>query len=122
MPLSSLIQSAKNKIKNYTPVQIKTQEATSLDLSGPSQSMLIELAALSYNNVVLNQILEILVKRINDHGKHWRRIFKSLVLFEFLCLHGNEKMLNYCKKHLQKFETLKAFLYFEQDCRENGEY
>ncbi|KAF0992191.1 hypothetical protein HZS_2583, partial [Henneguya salminicola] len=120
MSVPSIIRSAKNKVFKFTPAQIKVREATSNAPHGPSQNVLIELAVLSFNNIILDQMLQILVKRISDDGKNWRHIFKSLIVFEFLCLHGNGRFLTFCKKHRQYFVTLKTFQYFERDCVDSG--
>ena len=31
-------------------------------------------------------------KRLNDHGKNWRHVYKSLVLLEYLIKTGSEKV------------------------------
>ena len=33
-------------------------------------------------------------KRLNDHGKNWRHVYKALVLLEYIIKNGNEKVIN----------------------------
>ena len=40
-------------------------------------------------------------KRLNDHGKNWRHVYKALVLLEYLIKTGSEKVIMY----LQNLKT-----------------
>ncbi len=51
-----------------------------------------EIADLTYNIEAFSQIMEMLWKRLNDHGKNWRHVYKSLVLLEYLIKTGSERV------------------------------
>ena len=51
-----------------------------------------EIADLTYNIEAFAQIMEMLWKRLNDHGKNWRHVYKSLVLIEYLIKTGSERV------------------------------
>ena len=36
--------------------------------------------------------LQMVWKRLNDHGKNWRHVYKALVLLEYLIKTGSEKV------------------------------
>lgn len=63
-------------------VVIQVREATSNDPWGPSSSLMSEIADLTYNVVAFSEIMSMVWKRLNDHGKNWRHVYKvcSLVL------------------------------------------
>lgn len=53
-----------------------------------------EIADLTYNIEAFAQIMEMLWKRLNDHGKNWRHVYKSLVLLEYLIKTGSERVIS----------------------------
>ena len=36
--------------------------------------------------------MQMIWKRLNDHGKNWRHVYKALVLLEYLIKTGSEKV------------------------------
>ena len=62
--------------------QVKVREATSNDPWGPSSTQMSEIADLTYNMVAFSEIMQMIWKRLNDHGKNWRHVYKSLLLLE----------------------------------------
>lgn len=98
---------AKKKF-NQTPPQVKVREATSNDPWGPSSTQMSEIADLTYNmvswslciispssniyQVAFSEIMQMIWKRLNDHGKNWRHVYKALVLLEYLIKTGSEKV------------------------------
>lgn len=38
-----------------------------------------EIADLTYNTVAMAEIMKMIWKRLNDHGKNWRHVYKALV-------------------------------------------
>ena len=55
--------------------------------------MMSEIADLTYNMVAFTEIMQMVWKRLNDHGKNWRHVYKALVLLEYLIKTGSEKVL-----------------------------
>ena len=39
-----------------------------------------EIADLTYNTVAMAEIMKMIWKRLNDHGKNWRHVYKALVM------------------------------------------
>ena len=72
--------------------QVKVREATSNDPWGPSSTQMSEIADLTYNMVAFSEIMQMIWKRLNDHGKNWRHVYKALVLLEYLIKTGSEKV------------------------------
>ena len=42
--------------------------------------------------VAFSEIMQMIWKRLNDHGKNWRHVYKALVLLEYLIKTGSEKV------------------------------
>ena len=49
-------------------------------------------ADLTYNMVAFSEIMQMIWKRLNDHGKNWRHVYKAMVLLEYLIKTGSEKV------------------------------
>jgi len=100
---------------NYTDAQVKVREATSNDPWGPSSTMMSEIADLTYNVVAFTEIMQMIWKRLNDHGKNWRHVYKALVLLEYLIKTGSEKVAQQCKENIYAIQTLKDFQYLDDN-------
>uniref|UniRef100_A0A6G1S5P7 Epsin-2 n=1 Tax=Aceria tosichella TaxID=561515 RepID=A0A6G1S5P7_9ACAR len=113
--VNELKRNAKNIVKKYSDAQVKVREATSNDPWGPSSTIMAEIADLTYNVVAFSEIMQMIWKRLNDHGKNWRHVFKSLVLLEYLIKTGNEKVAQQCIENIFAIQTLKDFQYVEEN-------
>jgi len=113
--LSGIRRNFKNVAHNYTDAQVKVREATSNDPWGPSSTMMSEIADLTYNVVAFSEIMQMVWKRLNDHGKNWRHVYKALVLLEYLIKTGSEKVAQQCKENIFAIQTLKDFQYLDDN-------
>lgn len=93
---------------------MKVREATSNDPWGPSSTIMAEIADLTYNVVAFSEIMQMIWKRTNDHGKNWRHVYKALLLLEYLIKTGSEKVAQQCKENIFSIQTLKDFQYMEE--------
>lgn len=98
----------------FVLLQVKVREATSNDPWGPSATIMAEIADLTYNVVAFSEIMQMIWKRLNDHGKNWRHVYKALILLEYLIKTGTEKVAQQCKENIFAIQTLREFVYFEE--------
>ncbi|KAH9946378.1 ENTH-domain-containing protein [Epithele typhae] len=115
-----IIRTAKNYTKGYSDVQAKVREATSNDPWGPSGTQMNELAQLSYNQDHFVEIMEMLDKRLNDKGKNWRHVFKSLTVLDYLLHAGSENVVVYFKDNIYIIKTLKEFQFIDEEGKDQG--
>jgi len=113
--ISGLRRNIKNVAHNYTSSEVKVREATSNDPWGPSSTMMSEIADLTYNQGPFTEIMQMIWKRLNDHGKNWRHVYKALVLLEYLIKTGSEKVAQQCKENIFAIQTLKDFQYLDDN-------
>ncbi|KAG8900510.1 hypothetical protein FRC00_012525 [Tulasnella sp. 408] len=111
---------AKNYTKGYSDVQAKVRDATSNDPWGPSGTQMNELAQLTYNQQDFVEIMEMIDKRLNDKGKNWMHVFKSLTVLDYLLHAGSENVVLYFKDNLYVIKTLKEFQYIDEDGKDQG--
>lgn len=120
MATSSIRRQMKNIVNNYSEAEIKVREATSNDPWGPSSSLMTEIADLTYNVVAFSEIMSMIWKRLNDHGKNWRHVYKALTLLDYLIKTGSERVAQQCKENIFAIQTLKDFQYIDRDGKDQG--
>ncbi|XP_020291143.1 epsin-2 isoform X2 [Pseudomyrmex gracilis] len=113
MNLAGIRRDIMNLAHNYSNAQKAVRKATSNDPWGPSSTLMAEIADLTYNVVAFTEIMQMLWKRLNDHGKNWRHVYKALVLLEYLIKTGSEKVAQQCKENIFAIQTLKDFQYMD---------
>lgn len=116
MPIHRTI---KNVVKNYTVAEVKVREATSNDPWGPSTSLMTEIADLTFNMMALAEIMNMIWKRLNDSGKNWRHVYKSLVLLDYLLKTGSERVAQQARENVHSIQSLKDFQHYE-DGKDHG--
>ena len=112
--MATIRRQMKNMVNNYSDAEVKVREATSNDPWGPSSTLMSEISDLTYNIVALGEVMRMIWKRLNDNGKNWRHVYKSLVLLDYLIKNGNEKVAQQCKEHIVAIQTLKDFQFIEE--------
>lgn len=111
MPIHRTI---KNVVKNHTLAEVKVREATSNDPWGPSTTLMSQIADLTYNGMAFAEVMSMLWKRMNDHGKNWRHVYKSLVLLDYLLKTGSEQVADHCRDNIHHVRTLRDFQHVEE--------
>lgn len=115
MSISTLRRQVKNVAYNFSDAQVKVREATSNDPWGPRTALMSEIADMTHNPMAFTEIMPMLWKRLNDHGKNWRHVYKSLVLLDYLIKSGSEKVAHQCRENIYSIETLKDFQHIEEN-------
>ncbi|XP_075998872.1 epsin-2 isoform X1 [Genypterus blacodes] len=120
MPGTTIRRQMKNMVNNYSDAEKKVREATSNDPWGPSSSLMSEIADLTYNVVAFSEIMSMIWKRLNDHGKNWRHVYKALTLLDYLIKTGSERVALQCKENIFAIQTLKDFQFIDRDGKDQG--
>lgn len=120
--MSKVVRSVKNVTKGYSSVQVKVRNATSNDPWGPTGTDMAEIASLTFGSPTdFYEIMDMLDKRLNDKGKNWRHVLKSLKVLDY-CLHeGSELVVTWARKNVYIVKTLREFQYVDEDGRDVGQ-
>ncbi|BFZ17625.1 hypothetical protein BsWGS_20663 [Bradybaena similaris] len=118
--MPAIRRTLKNVVKNYSDAQVKVREATSNDPWGPSSTLMSEIADLTYNVVAFTEIMQMVWKRLNDDGKNWRHVYKSLVVLDYIIKTGSEKVAQQCKENFHVIKTLTSFQHTDADNKDQG--
>jgi len=116
----ALRRQVKNVVRNFSDIEVKVREATSNDPWGPSSSLTSEIADATYNVQAFAEIMTLLWKRINDHGKNWRHVYKSLVVLDYIVKTGSERVASQCRENIFAIKTLKDFQFIDKDGKDQG--
>ncbi|WPH00254.1 ENTH-domain-containing protein [Acrodontium crateriforme] len=119
--MSSVIRSVKNVTKGYSSVQVKVRNATSNDPWGPTGADMADVAKITFNSSTdFYEVMDMLDKRLNDKGKNWRHVLKSLKVLDY-CLHeGSELVVTWARKNIYIIKTLREFIYLDEEGRDVG--
>ncbi|GAA5883313.1 hypothetical protein JCM1840_005315 [Sporobolomyces johnsonii] len=115
----SIVRATKN-VFGYSDVESATRDATSNSPNGPSPLQLETLAEWSFNELDCIQIVTMLDKRLNDKGKNWRHVFKTLLVIDHLIHFGSIAVVNYFKRNIYIIKTLKEFQYIDDNGLDQG--
>ncbi len=67
------------------------------------------------------EIMDMLDKRLNDKGKNWRHVLKSLKVLDY-CLHeGSELVVTWARKNVYIIKTLREFQYVDDEDKDVGQ-
>ncbi|XP_018594881.1 epsin-1-like [Scleropages formosus] len=120
MSTSSLRRQMKNIVHNFSEAEIKVREATSNDPWGPSSSLMSDISDLTYNVVAFSEIMSMVWKRLNDHGKNWRHVYKALMLLDYMVKTGSDRVAQQCRENIYVIQTLMDFQYIDKDGKDQG--
>jgi hypothetical protein len=111
-----------NVVMNYTEVEIKVREATNDDAWGPHSTLMHELAQYTYSYEHFSELMSMLWNRMfYDNGnKDWRRIYKGLLLINYLVRHGSERVVNNVREHLFDLKALQNFECIDEYGKDQG--
>ncbi|KAI5197233.1 ENTH-domain-containing protein [Aureobasidium subglaciale] len=120
--MSHMLRSVKNVTKGYSSVQVKVRNATSNDPWGPTGTDMADIAKITYNSSTdFYEVMDMLDKRLNDKGKNWRHVLKSLKVLDY-CLHeGSELCVTWARKNIYIIRTLREFIYLDEEGRDVGQ-
>ena len=93
--------------------------ATSNDPWGPTGTDMADIARITFNSSTdFYEVMDMLDKRLNDKGKNWRHVLKSLKVLDY-CLHeGSELVVTWARKNIYIIKTLREFIYLDEEGRD----
>ena len=80
-----------------------------------------DIAKITFNSSTdFYEVMDMLDKRLNDKGKNWRHVLKSLKVLDY-CLHeGSELVVTWARKNIYIIKTLREFIYLDEEGRDVG--
>lgn len=107
--MSKIVRSIKNVTNGYSSSQVKVRKITANNEDTPTTADMQEIAELTFQNQELFLIMDMIDKRLNDKGKYWRHVHKSLILLDYLVQYGSDNVIIWCRENLYIIKTLREF-------------
>jgi len=120
MVFKGTLRAVKNVTNGYSDAEAKVRTVTSNDSVIPSGAQMHELAELSHKHEDFIDIVTMLDKRLNDKGKYWRHVYKSLVVVEYLLHSGSPNVAQYFRDNIYLIKTLTEFQHIDDNGRDVG--
>ncbi|VDO84927.1 unnamed protein product [Soboliphyme baturini] len=106
---------------NYTEVESKVREATNDDPWGPTGPLMAEIAQSTNAYDQFPEVMSMLWKRmLLDSKKNWVRVYKSLILLEYLIKSASERVITNAREHLFDLRLLENYQYFDEKGKDQG--
>jgi len=119
--VKSYIDKVKNVVFQYTELEGKVREATNLEPWGASSTLMTEIAEGTQSYRGFGEVMGMLFKRMEDPTKqHWRQLYKSLQLLEYLLKNGSERVVDEARVRLGHLRALEHFNYIDEKGKDQG--
>jgi len=109
-----------NVVMNYTLVESKVREATNDDQWGPHGSVMAELAKYTFTYEHFPEVMGMLWKRMLEEKMYWRRVYKCLLLLNYLILNGSERVISSARDHIHDMRQLENFQHTDESGKDQG--
>ncbi|RLV95912.1 Epsin-1 [Spathaspora sp. JA1] len=119
--MSKIVRSIKNVANGYSSAQILVRKATANDATGPTTYDMEEIASFTYQSQTeFLEVMDMLDRRLNDKGKYWRHVAKSLTVLDYLVRYGSDKCVLWAKDNLYIVKTLREFIHLDEQGVDQG--
>eukprot|EP00088_Acartia_fossae_P025796 TRINITY_DN26584_c0_g1_i1.p1 TRINITY_DN26584_c0_g1~~TRINITY_DN26584_c0_g1_i1.p1 ORF type:complete len:645 (+),score=183.98 TRINITY_DN26584_c0_g1_i1:47-1936(+) len=116
-----LVDKATNIVMNYTDTEAKVREATNDDPWGPSGQQMQEISSFTFTYEAFPEAMGMLWKRMfQDNKQNWRRVYKSLLLLDYLIKNGSERVVTSAREHLYDLRSLENYTFVDEMGKDQG--
>ncbi|KAI3422016.1 hypothetical protein GPALN_012553 [Globodera pallida] len=108
-------------VMNFTETEQKVREATNEDPWGPTGPQMQEIASFTFQYDLFSEVMGMLWKRMFQENKlAWRRVYKSLVLLNYLIKNGSERVISTARDHVFEMRTLENYKCLDERGKDEG--
>jgi len=118
--LRELVDRTTNMVMNYTETEAKVREATNDDPWGPSGQQMQEISSYTFTYDAFPEAMGMLWKRLFQEKQNWRRIYKSLLLLDYLIKNGSERVVTSTREHLYDLRSLENYTFVDDMGKDQG--
>ena len=97
------------------------REATNDDPWGPSGQQMQEISSCTFAYEAFPEVMGMLWKRmLHDDRQNWRRIYKSLLLLDYLIKNGSERVVTSAREHVYDLRSLENYTHVDVNGKDQG--
>ncbi|OAF69202.1 hypothetical protein A3Q56_03068, partial [Intoshia linei] len=109
-----------NRIMNYSDIEILIRDVTNDDKTMLNPDVMDKIAIQTKKYIENKEIVQLIMSRIYEDGKNWRRLYKTLLLIEYLILHGSNNFINSMRNHIYEISKLSGFHHIDDSGKDCG--
>lgn len=110
----------RNMTKGYSSAQIAVRNATSNSEQAPTENQLAGIVMMTYDSATsFYEVMEMLEKRLQERGKNWRHVSKSLEVSEYYLDHGLRSCVAWLRKNVDALRAIKFEPFYEESTNVN---
>lgn len=110
-----------NLVMNYTEAEAKVREATNEDPWGPTGPQLQEISRYTYTYETYHEAVSMLWRRmLQDREESWRRVYKSLLVLDYVVKNGSERAVTSAKEHVFELKQLVKYTFIDSQGKDQG--
>jgi len=110
-----LFKKTKNLALNVSDMEAKVKEATNGEAWGPSGTQLHELAMATGSQEDRAVIIQALIRRFSESPENWRKVYKSLNVWEYCLKNGARRFVEDACDHDFEIRKCLNFAFIEAD-------
>lgn len=119
--LRELTDKVTNVVMNYSEVETKVREATNDDAWGPHGTLMKDIAQYTFTYEHFPEVMGMLWKRmLHENKKNWRRVYKSLILLNYLIKNGSERVVTSTREHVYDLRGLENYSFTDEQGKDQG--
>ncbi|TMS36172.1 hypothetical protein L596_003406 [Steinernema carpocapsae] len=108
-------------VMNYTEAENKVRDATNEDPWGPTGPQMQEIAHMTFQYDAFPEIMNMLWKRmLQENRAAWRRVYKSLILLNYLLKNGSERVVGNARDHVYEMRSLESYKNHDERGKDQG--
>ncbi|KAL7719039.1 Epsin-2 [Entamoeba marina] len=104
--MSGFFASARKTLYGLTDAQDFLREATNNEQWGPTSKQQQKIIQYTFHYKECREVMDYLYKRLYEDGKHWREIYKSLLVLDNILKNGSDEAVNIAVSRVVDVKTL----------------
>ncbi|XP_003748442.1 clathrin interactor 1 [Galendromus occidentalis] len=119
--VKEIIDKATNVLYNYTEQEAKVREATNDEPWGPHSSLMQEISQATFSYESFPEVMGMLWRRLlEDNKRVWRRVYKGLLLLDYLVKNGSERVVTSAREHIYDLRGLENYTFVDEMGKDQG--
>uniref|UniRef100_A0A8R1DRC2 ENTH domain-containing protein n=2 Tax=Caenorhabditis japonica TaxID=281687 RepID=A0A8R1DRC2_CAEJA len=118
-----ILRIGNDAIMNYPKAEMAVREATNEDPwgpTGPQMKKISEYTRSRYMEDFYNVYTPLFTRMLENNKDAWRRVYKSLVLLDYLLKNGSERFVTEAREKIFELRRLESYKYTDEKGKDQG--
>ena len=109
------IRKLSDKVMQISEEERLVLDATSLEKWGPTAQQMQAICRLTRQSSSRTQVNDALCRRLGEPGKHWRAVYKTLLVIDYTLKNGSPECATFWSHHVIDIRTLQRFQHTDSE-------